>query len=74
MCLGEIGRVSAVGAANALRVEVGERAMTVSGMLLDVVPREGDWVLVHAGFAIRQLSHAEACESLAARNEAGRFR
>jgi hydrogenase assembly chaperone HypC/HupF len=64
MCLGEVARVRDVTAPGTLAIEIDGRTTTVSGMLLDVLPTTGDWVLVHSGFAIGQLTEAEAREAL----------
>lgn len=49
------------------RVRVGETDffLTVSLMLLPAPPRLGDYVIVHAGFAISILNEEEAKETLA---------
>jgi hydrogenase expression/formation protein HypC len=63
MCLGVPARVVEVTGASAT-VEVGGTRREISVMLLDrVVP--GDWVIIHAGFAIERLSPEEAERTLA---------
>jgi hydrogenase expression/formation protein HypC len=63
MCLGVPARVVEVTGASAT-VEVGGARREISVMLLDrVVP--GDWVIIHAGFAIERLSPEEAERTLA---------
>jgi hydrogenase expression/formation protein HypC len=69
MCLGEVGLVRHVASPDHISVEVGGRLTTVSAMLLDSVPYAGDWVLVHSGFALAQLSESEARDALGLRSE-----
>lgn len=69
MCLGAVGRVSTVAADGTLIVEADSRASTVSALLLDRPAAAGDWVLVHAGYALHLLSETEAHDLLAARTE-----
>lgn len=47
-----------------VRVGSGETYMDISTLLLPEAPRPGDYVIVHAGFALRSLDAAEAEESL----------
>lgn len=49
-----------------LTCQMGEGAtfVTVSGMLLESEPQIGDYLIVHAGFALRKLSPVEAEETL----------
>ncbi|MBF8260109.1 MAG: hypC, partial [Actinobacteria bacterium] len=54
MCLGVPARVMSVSGTSAT-VEVGGARREISIMLLEEV-REGDWVILHAGFAISKLS------------------
>lgn len=62
MCLGVPVRVLEVAEGTA-RVDAGGATREVSLMLLDgVVP--GDWVILHAGFAIERLDPAEAERTL----------
>jgi hydrogenase expression/formation protein HypC len=63
MCLGVPARVIEVKDATAT-VEVGGTRREISVMLLDRVA-EGDWVIMHAGFAIEKLSPEEAEKTLA---------
>ncbi len=63
MCLGVPARVVEVTGASAT-VEVGRARREVSIMLLDGVS-PGDWVILHAGFAIERLSAEEAERTLA---------
>ena len=46
-------------------VDQGGTRLKVSLMVIDVLPRVGDYVLVHAGFAIKRLDPETAAESLA---------
>ncbi|MGZ8429295.1 MAG: HypC/HybG/HupF family hydrogenase formation chaperone [Candidatus Deferrimicrobiaceae bacterium] len=63
MCLGVPARVIEVKEACAT-VEVGGARREISVMLLDRV-NVGDWVILHAGFAIEKLSPEEAEKTLA---------
>jgi hydrogenase expression/formation protein HypC len=63
MCLGVPARVIEVKEASAT-VEVGGARREISVMLLDRVAA-GDWVILHAGFAIEKLSPEEAEKTLA---------
>lgn len=70
MCLAVPGRVAAI-EGNAARVDYGGGLVRRAG--LDLLPdaRVGEYVLVHAGFAIARLSEAEAEESLRLIREMG---
>lgn len=63
MCLGVPARVVEVNEATAV-VDVGGARREISVMLLDGVAA-GDWVILHAGFAIERLSPEEAERTLA---------
>lgn len=63
MCLGVPARVMEVEGSSAT-VEVGGARREISIMLLDDV-KAGDWVILHAGFAIEKLSPEEAEKTLA---------
>ncbi len=62
MCLGVPARVMSVAGTSAT-VEVGGARREISVLLLEEV-REGDWVILHAGFAISKLSPEEAQKTL----------
>ncbi len=47
-----------------VRVGEGETFLTVSTMLLENKPKIGDYMIVHAGFALRILDMQEAEESI----------
>lgn len=47
-----------------VRVGDGETFLIVSTMLLDKAPKVGDYMIVHAGFALRVLEEKEASEAL----------
>lgn len=49
-----------------VRVGNGPTLLTASSMLLPDPPAIGDYLIVHAGFALRKLDPQEARESLAA--------
>lgn len=66
MCLGELGEVVRVEAPGQVEVRVGARATTVSLVALPdpTEPVEpGDWLLVHAGFALARLTSEDAAEA-----------
>lgn len=63
MCLGVPAKVLEINDQMAL-VDVGGARREVSLMLLDGV-RSGDWVILHAGFAIEKLDPEEAEKTLA---------
>ena len=71
MCLAVPGKLTAIDGLVG-RCEVG--AVTIEARLHLVDDVEiGDYVLVHAGFAITKLEAADALETLALLQEAGRF-
>jgi hydrogenase expression/formation protein HypC len=72
MCLGEVGRVEYVIDRDSLSIELNGRTAQVSAMLLDAVPAVGEWVLVHAGFALGTLTESEARAALDMRRAVGR--
>lgn len=66
MCLGELGEVVGVGAPGQVEVRVGARVATVSLLTLPdpTTPvGAGDWLLVHAGFALARLTPQAAAEA-----------
>ena len=71
MCLAVPGKLTAI---NGLvgRCEVGAAIIEARLHLVDDV-EVGDYVLIHAGFAITKLEAADALETLALLQEAGRF-
>ena len=52
-----------------VRVGNGSTLLTCSAMLLPEPPKVGDYLIVHAGFAMHKLDPKEAEESLAALRE-----
>lgn len=66
MCLAVPMRVLEVDAEGTGRCQAGESQtfVTVSMALLPEPPRPGDYVIVHAGFALRCLEPADAEETL----------
>lgn len=54
-----------------VRVRIGESStfLSASAMLLPEPPEVGDYVIVHAGFALHKLKPEEAQDSLAALRE-----
>lgn len=62
MCLGIPGKVLSV-AGDSATVEVGSATREVSVILLDGV-EPGEWVILHAGFAIQKLDPEEAEKTL----------
>jgi hydrogenase expression/formation protein HypC len=74
MCLGIPGRIVAItDAANHLaKVDVsGVRRIISTRLLTDTPPAEGDWVLVHVGFAMATIDETEALLTLAAIQQLG---
>jgi hydrogenase expression/formation protein HypC len=63
MCLGELARVVRLDATGAAEVTVRDRRATVSLMVLDEPVAVGDWLLVHAGYALERLTDAAATEA-----------
>ncbi len=63
MCLGELGQVQEVRSDGVAEVRVGDRARTVSLLTLDDAVTQGDWVLIHSGFALFRLTPDEAREA-----------
>lgn len=66
MCLAVPVKVISTDDNGMARVQVGhgENYMEVSTLLLPEAPRAGDYVIVHAGFALRSIEAEEAEESL----------
>lgn len=71
MCLAIPARIMDLEPADMARVRIGESStfLSASTMLLPEPPKVGDYVIVHAGFALRKLDPMEAEESLAALRE-----
>lgn len=62
MCLGIPARVVEIDDSNLGKVDyLGTKVKTNFALLEDV--KKGDWVIVHAGFAISKLDEAEAKET-----------
>lgn len=62
MCLAVPGKITEITGPYTGEVEFGGVRRTVSLRLLPAV-REGDWVLVHAGFAIQVVEEESALET-----------
>ena len=71
MCLAIPAQIVELQEAGMARVRVGESQtfLTASMMLLPEDPKVGDYVIVHAGFALHALTPEEARENLAALRE-----
>ena len=71
MCLAIPARIEELQGEGMARVRVGESQtfLTASVMLLPEEPKVGDYVIVHAGFALHTLTPKEAEESLSALRE-----
>ncbi|HQT96605.1 MAG: hydrogenase assembly protein HypC [Deltaproteobacteria bacterium 37-65-8] len=63
MCLGVPAKILETGDGTAI-VELGGVRREISAMLIDDVS-VGEWVIIHAGFAIEKLSEEEAERTLA---------
>jgi hydrogenase expression/formation protein HypC len=70
MCLGELVEVVRVGADTAEVLREGRR-LTVSLLVLEEPVVAGDWLVVHAGFALERLTPAEAQEAALIRAATG---
>ena len=71
MCLAIPAQIVAIEPSDMARVRIGESStfLSASTMLLPEPPKVGDYVIVHAGFALHTLPPEEAEESLAALRE-----
>jgi hydrogenase expression/formation protein HypC len=69
MCLGIPGRVESIEGASA-RVRFGDIVRTASLDLVADQVSPGDYVLVHAGFALERIDEAEALKTLEMLREA----
>lgn len=71
MCLAIPARIVELLDNDMARVRVGESStfLTASTMLLPEAPETGDYVIVHAGFALHKLDSDDAEQSLAALRE-----
>ncbi len=69
MCLGVPMRVVSIDGTDVV-AEIDGVRRAASLMVLDEEVREGDYVIVHAGFAIARLDEAEAEETLRLMREA----
>lgn len=71
MCLAIPAQIVALEPADMARVRIGESStfLSASTMLLPEPPQVGDYVIVHAGFAMHKLDPEEAQDSLAALRE-----
>ncbi|WP_338668597.1 HypC/HybG/HupF family hydrogenase formation chaperone [Pseudodesulfovibrio methanolicus] len=71
MCLAVPAEVLSIDADVAVcRVDRGQTTVKASLMLLPAAPEVGEFLIIHAGFALRVLDREEAEESLRALNEA----
>ena len=71
MCLAVPAQIVEIEPSDMARVRIGESStfLSASTMLLPDPPRVGDYVIVHAGFALHKLAPEEALDSLAALRE-----
>ncbi len=71
MCLAIPAKIVELLPAEMARVRIGESStfLSASTMLLPETPQVGDYVIVHAGFAMHRLDPDEAEASLAALRE-----
>ena len=70
MCLATAGKISKIIDANTAEVDFDGVKSEIKTMLLEDL-KTGDYVLVHAGFAINKLSKKDAQEIIAASKESG---
>ena len=68
MCLGMVGQVLAVGAPGCIEVDAGDRIITASLLAMTDAVGPGDWVLMHSGLVLGQLTEEEAKDALALRH------
>jgi hydrogenase expression/formation protein HypC len=73
MCLAIPGKIVALPPGeNAALVDVlGVRRKVDLGLLQDNLPERGDWVLIHVGFAMSNISEADALDQLRMLTELG---
>jgi hydrogenase expression/formation protein HypC len=67
MCLaipGKIVEIPSDNADSALVDVVGVRRKIDLGLLLDDMPKPGDWVLIHVGFAMSKISEHDALDQM----------
>lgn len=71
MCLAIPAQVIEIESSDMARVRIGESStfLSASTMLLPEPAQVGDYVIVHAGFALHKLAPEEAEDSLAALRE-----
>ncbi len=71
MCLAIPAQIVEIEPSDMVRVRIGQSStfLSASSMLLPDPPQVGDYVIVHAGFALHKLDPVEAEESLAALRE-----
>lgn len=71
MCLAIPAQVIEIESEETAKVRIGQSStfLTASTMLLPEPVKPGDYVIVHAGFALHKLDEQEAGESLAALRE-----
>jgi len=70
MCLATAGKISKIIDVNTAEADFGGIKSEIKIMLLDNL-KTGDYVLVHAGFAINKLSKKDAEEIISASKESG---
>ena len=68
MCLAVVAKVESVDGQSAW-CRLDQALIQADLALLDVVPEPGDYLMIHAGFAIRRLDVEAAMESLALMKE-----
>lgn len=71
MCLAVPVRVTEILENDLLRCRMGESEtfVTASSLLLEEAPQVGDYLILHAGFALRKLDPADAEDTLALMRE-----
>ena len=67
MCLGVVCQAVEVPDGESALVLAGRRELVVSLLTLDEPVAPGDWLMVHAGFALARLTEQQAEEALALR-------
>ena len=66
MCLAIPGKIVELMAGNEVGVVevIGVRRKVQLGLLADDLPKTGDWVLIHVGFAMSKISEQDAAEQM----------
>lgn len=72
MCLAELGVVTRVDGNGTALVDRDGRTASVSLLTLDEAIQVGDWLVVHAGFAVARVTPEDAAAALVIRDTTGK--